>query len=111
MGISQCKLISNLLNPVCNMLNLIIWNFNLQAQPSPTTGKFPFGTSGNSQGSMMIKEVSGSSKDNLFEDVTTSSFAFKPDPDLRSATFTGAGAASKVSKNYTLFFFSFLFNF
>lgn len=79
------------------LLDSPVFLSNSLAQPSPTTGKFPFGTSGNSKGSMMISEVSGRSKDDLFEDATTSSFAFKPDSDLRSATFTGARTASKSS--------------
>ncbi|GFS41374.1 WRKY DNA-binding protein 2 [Actinidia rufa] len=46
--------------------------------PSPTTGKFPFSLSGNGKNSTLAAEAPRKSKENLFEDADTSSFAFKP---------------------------------
>lgn len=53
---------------------------NSLVQPSPTTGKFPFAQNGDGS-SMMFSDSSNKNKDNLFEDLNSSSFAFKPVPE------------------------------
>ncbi|KAL6999008.1 WRKY Transcription Factor [Sarracenia purpurea var. burkii] len=66
---------------------------NSLAQPSPTTGKFPFSLSGNGRNSSAT-EVPGKSKDNLFEDINTS-FAFKPFAEAAPSLFLGS--TSKIT--------------
>ncbi|XP_021287557.1 probable WRKY transcription factor 2 isoform X2 [Herrania umbratica] len=61
---------------------------NSLAQPSPTTGKFPFIPNGNGRSS--ISEPSDRSKDNYFEDINASSFAFKPFAESNSSFLLGA---------------------
>ncbi|XP_012081857.1 probable WRKY transcription factor 2 isoform X2 [Jatropha curcas] len=60
---------------------------NSLAQPSPTTGKFSFIPNGNSKISTLVSEPGDKSKDNFFEDINASSFAFKPIPDSGSSFF------------------------
>ncbi|KVH99235.1 probable WRKY transcription factor 2 [Cynara cardunculus var. scolymus] len=62
-----------------SLLDSPVFLSNSPVQPSPTTGKFPFAPNdnGNSRRSMMFSDFP---KDNLFEDLNTSSFAFKPVP-------------------------------
>ncbi|WRX28791.1 WRKY domain - like 10 [Theobroma cacao] len=61
---------------------------NSLAQPSPTTGKFPFIPNGNGRSS--FSESSDKSKDNYFEDINASSFAFKPFAESNSSFLLGA---------------------
>uniref|UniRef100_A0A5B6YME0 Putative WRKY7 n=1 Tax=Davidia involucrata TaxID=16924 RepID=A0A5B6YME0_DAVIN len=68
---------------------------NSLVQPSPTTGKFLFAPYGNSRSSSLITEASDKSKDNFFEDINTSSFAFKPVAESAPSLFLGA--ASKIT--------------
>ncbi|XWS51640.1 hypothetical protein CRYUN_Cryun11dG0001000 [Craigia yunnanensis] len=56
---------------------------NSLAQPSPTTGKFPFNGNGNDRS--CISECPDKSKDNYFEDINASSFAFKPVAESNSS--------------------------
>uniref|UniRef100_A0A5B6YMV3 Putative WRKY transcription factor 2 n=1 Tax=Davidia involucrata TaxID=16924 RepID=A0A5B6YMV3_DAVIN len=63
---------------------------NSLAQPSPTTGKFPFAPNGNSRSSMLNTEASDKNKDNFFDDVNTSSFAFKTVAESVPSLFLGA---------------------
>lgn len=65
----------------------------LQAQPSPTTGKFPFIPNGNGRSSTFMSEAPDKSKDNIFEDINTS-FAFKPVAESGSFSL---GATNKVN--------------
>ncbi|KAF5732471.1 WRKY transcription factor 2 isoform X1 [Tripterygium wilfordii] len=69
------------------LLDSPVFLSNSLAQPSPTTGKFPFTTNGNNRSSIMIPEAADKSKDNFFEDMNTSSFAFKPPAELGSSSF------------------------
>jgi WRKY transcription factor 2 len=68
----------------------------LQAHPSPTTGKFSFGNIPNANGrsSAFISEALDKSRDNFFEDINTSSFAFKPFGESGSFPL---GTTNKVS--------------
>ncbi|KAF5727868.1 WRKY transcription factor 2 isoform X1 [Tripterygium wilfordii] len=68
------------------LLDSPVFLSNSSAQPSPTTGKFPFTTNGN-KSSIMIPEATHKSKENFFEDVNTSSFAFKPPAESGSSFF------------------------
>ncbi|XP_071694104.1 probable WRKY transcription factor 2 [Rutidosis leptorrhynchoides] len=52
---------------------------NSLAQPSPTTGKFPFPLNGKS--SMMFSDSSDRNNDKLYQDFNGASFAFKPVPE------------------------------
>ncbi|XVF03509.1 hypothetical protein REPUB_Repub05bG0001000 [Reevesia pubescens] len=61
---------------------------NSLAQPSPTTGKFAFISNGNGRSS--ISEFPDKSKDNYFEDINASSFAFKPVAEANSSFLLGA---------------------
>ncbi|XP_022716598.1 probable WRKY transcription factor 2 isoform X2 [Durio zibethinus] len=61
---------------------------NSLAQPSPTTGKFPFIPNGNGRSS--ISESLDKSKDNYFEDINASPFAFKPVAESNSSFLLGA---------------------
>ncbi|KAF8414338.1 hypothetical protein HHK36_002339 [Tetracentron sinense] len=76
------------------LLDSPVFLSNSLAQPSPTTGKFPLDLKCSSRSSMLISEAPDRSKDNLVEDVNTSSFAFKPIMESRSSFFPGA--ANKV---------------
>ncbi|GLT26454.1 hypothetical protein SLA2020_015170 [Shorea laevis] len=58
------------------LLDSPVFLSNSLTQPSPTTGKFPFLPNGNNRSS--ISEAAEKHKDNLFEDINTSSFVFKP---------------------------------
>lgn len=68
---------------------------NSHAQPSPTTGKFPFIPNVNNRSSMLIPAAPDRSKEDLFEDFNTSSFAFKPVAESGSSFFNNG--ASKIS--------------
>ncbi|XP_050237779.1 probable WRKY transcription factor 2 [Mercurialis annua] len=69
------------------LLDSPVFLSNYLAQPSPTTGKFSFVLNGNSKGSMLMSEPSDKNKENFFEDINDSSFAFKPIPDSASGFF------------------------
>ncbi|OMO83839.1 DNA-binding WRKY [Corchorus capsularis] len=60
---------------------------NSLAQPSPTTGKFPFIPNG---GRSFTSESPDKSKDNYFEDINPPSFAFKPVAEENSSFLLGA---------------------
>ncbi|XP_004499679.1 probable WRKY transcription factor 2 isoform X2 [Cicer arietinum] len=64
------------------LLDSPVFLANSLAQPSPTTGKFPFVSSVN---------VPEKSKDNCFTDIYASSFAFKPTSDLGPSFYNSAG--------------------
>ncbi|XP_065863009.1 probable WRKY transcription factor 2 [Euphorbia lathyris] len=72
------------------LLDSPVFLSNSLAQPSPTTGKFSFMLNPNSKSSTMASEPADKSKDNFFEDINDSSFAFKPVPDSRSSFLLGA---------------------
>ncbi|XP_022733133.1 probable WRKY transcription factor 2 isoform X2 [Durio zibethinus] len=63
-------------------------SLNNQVHPSPTTGKFPFIPNGISRSS--ISESPDKSKDNYFEDINASAFAFKPVAESNSSFLLGA---------------------
>nr|QGQ64041.1 WRKY transcription factor 18 [Santalum album] len=69
---------------------------NSLAQPSPTTGKFPFLPNVNARSSLLISEASDGHKDNLFEDTNASPFEFKPLAE--SASSFSLGGAGKISQ-------------
>ncbi|PON47184.1 WRKY domain containing protein [Parasponia andersonii] len=77
------------------LLDSPVFLSNSLAQPSPTTGKFPFFPNGNSKSSTLILEASDKNKNNFFEDINASSFAFKPVTNASSSFFLGA--ASKLT--------------
>ncbi|XVE80667.1 hypothetical protein DITRI_Ditri14bG0156900 [Diplodiscus trichospermus] len=68
---------------------------NSLAQPSPTTGKFPFIPNANDRS--FISESSDKTKDNYFEDINASSFAFKPVAEPNSSFLLGATSKSESS--------------
>ncbi|OIV95501.1 hypothetical protein TanjilG_23232 [Lupinus angustifolius] len=67
---------------------------NTLAEPSPTTGKFPFISNGNMRYSELSSDAPEKSKENL-DDFYASSFAFKPATDSGSSFYYGA--ARKVN--------------
>ncbi|KAJ4827937.1 hypothetical protein Tsubulata_032739 [Turnera subulata] len=71
------------------LLDSPVFLSNSLAQPSPTTGKFSFLPNGNNKSSEMVSEAADKSKDNFFEDISTSSFAFKPVAEPSSSFFLG----------------------
>ncbi|KAK9268880.1 hypothetical protein L1049_000645 [Liquidambar formosana] len=77
------------------LLDSPVFLSNSLAQPSPTTGKFPFVPNGNTRSSTLISEASDRSKDNLFEDISSSSFAFKPVAESSSSFFLDAASKMK----------------
>ncbi|CAK9157812.1 unnamed protein product [Ilex paraguariensis] len=77
-----------------SLLDSPVFLSNSLVQPSPTTGKFPFATGSNNRNSMLNTEAPTKTKDNFFEDVT-SSFAFRPVAESGPSLFLGA--AGKVT--------------
>nr|USN24514.1 WRKY transcription factor [Panax notoginseng] len=73
------------------LLDSPVFVSNSLVQPSPTTGKFSFAPSGNGRSSMFLMEGPEKSKDNFFENMNTSSFAFKPVTESSPSLFLGAG--------------------
>ncbi|XP_057759618.1 probable WRKY transcription factor 2 isoform X2 [Arachis stenosperma] len=67
------------------LLDSPVFLTNSLAQPSPTTGKFPFISNGN-----ISSDAPERCKDNSFDDIYASSFAFKPTTDLGSSFYQGA---------------------
>ncbi|XP_054797920.1 probable WRKY transcription factor 2 [Prosopis cineraria] len=67
-----------------SLLESPVFLSNSLAQPSPTTGKFPFIANGNFRGSEPNSGSPEKSKDNDFDDIYASSFAFKTTTDLGS---------------------------
>ncbi|KAJ6422922.1 hypothetical protein OIU84_023959 [Salix udensis] len=65
------------------------------AQPSPTTGKFSFFPNGSSKSSTVGSELPDKSKETFFEDINSSSFAFKPLGESGSSFFLGG--TSKIT--------------
>lgn len=66
----------------------------LQVLPSPTTGKFSFAPIGDYRDSTLMACDSDKGKENNFEDINASSFAFKPITE--SASFPYFAATNKV---------------
>lgn len=71
----------------------------MQTQASPTTGKYPFFPDGNLRGTVMVSN--GQSKEDFFDDVDGSAFAFKPHPE-QSFNFS-LGTSSKVKIQSSFF--------
>ncbi|KAI5606239.1 hypothetical protein POPTR_001G472800v4 [Populus trichocarpa] len=65
------------------------------AQPSPTTGKFSFFPNGSSKNSTAGSKLPDNSKETFFEDINSSSFAFKPMGESGSSFFLGG--TSKIT--------------
>ncbi|KAK4278512.1 hypothetical protein QN277_016349 [Acacia crassicarpa] len=63
---------------------------NSLAQPSPTTGKFPFSTNGNARGLELNPGATGKTKDYNFDDIYASSFAFKTSTTDLDSFYNGA---------------------
>ncbi|XP_021905874.1 probable WRKY transcription factor 2 [Carica papaya] len=72
------------------LLDSPVFLSNSLAQPSPTTGKFSFLPNGNDRSSTLTSEVLDKNKDNFFEDIGASSFAFKPIVESNPSFFLGA---------------------
>ncbi|OIW13262.1 hypothetical protein TanjilG_25741 [Lupinus angustifolius] len=70
------------------LLDSPVFLANALAQPSPTTGKFPFISNGNILYSELSSDDPEKSKDNL-DDLYASSFAFKPAIDSGSSFYYG----------------------
>ncbi|KAF5479150.1 hypothetical protein F2P56_005646 [Juglans regia] len=77
------------------LLDSPVFLSNSLVQPSPTTGKFSLVPNGDSRSLTLISEAPDRSKDNPFEDINTSSFAFKPITEPASSFFFGA--SSKIT--------------
>ncbi|CAK8532196.1 unnamed protein product [Lathyrus sativus] len=73
------------------LLDSPVFLANSLAQPSPTTGKFPFVSNGNIRGTELSSDDQQKSKLNGFNDMYASSFAFKPTPDTGPSFYHGAG--------------------
>ena len=73
------------------LLDSPVFLANSLAQPSPTTGKFPFVSNGNMGCAELSSDVQENSKHNGFNDVYASSFAFKPTADSGPSFYDGAG--------------------
>ncbi|CAK8563785.1 unnamed protein product [Lathyrus sativus] len=73
------------------LLDSPVFLANSLAQPSPTTGKFPFVSNGNIRGTELSSDDQQKSKLNGFNDMYASSFAFKPAPDTGPFFYHGAG--------------------
>ncbi|KAK7322408.1 hypothetical protein VNO77_25787 [Canavalia gladiata] len=73
------------------LLDSPVFLANSLAQPSPTTGKFPFMPNGNMRNSELSADAPEKCKDNGFDDIYASSFAFKPTADSGSSFYLGAG--------------------
>ncbi|XVF70998.1 hypothetical protein PTKIN_Ptkin11bG0206700 [Pterospermum kingtungense] len=71
---------------------------NSLAQASPTTGKFPFIPNANDRSS--FSEPPDKTKDNYFEDINASSFAFKPVAEPNSSFLLGANAMIKSQNSH-----------
>lgn len=74
----------------CHVLNYILEPVILQAQPSPTTGKFSFVPNGDSRSSTLISESPDRTRDNLYEGFVSAPFAFKPVAEPASSFSLGA---------------------
>ncbi|WVZ01440.1 hypothetical protein V8G54_027509 [Vigna mungo] len=73
------------------LLDSPVFLANSLAQPSPTTGKFLFMSNGNMRHPELSSDAPEKCKDNGFDDIYTSSFAFKPATDSSSSFYHGAG--------------------
>ncbi|CAJ2638594.1 unnamed protein product [Trifolium pratense] len=73
------------------LLDSPVFLVNSLAQPSPTTGKFPFVSNGNIHCTDLSSDVQEKSKQNGFNDIYASSFAFKPTTDSGPSFYHGAG--------------------
>ncbi|GAU16356.1 hypothetical protein TSUD_117050 [Trifolium subterraneum] len=73
------------------LLDSPVFLVNSLAQPSPTTGKFPFVSNGNIRCTDLSSDVQEKSKQNGFNDIYASSFAFKPTTDSGPSFYHGAG--------------------
>ncbi|KAF4347601.1 hypothetical protein F8388_024395 [Cannabis sativa] len=80
------------------LLDSPVFLSNSLAQPSPTTGKFPFASSnGNTRSSTLIMEASDRNKESFFEDINAGSFAFKPVPNSGPSSSFFLGTATKMT--------------
>ncbi|KAL3503703.1 hypothetical protein ACH5RR_038152 [Cinchona calisaya] len=70
------------------LLDSPVFLSNSLVQPSPTTGKFGFLRGGSSQ-NLTTSEFSDRSKENYFENVNSSSFAFRPIPESGPSSLFG----------------------
>ncbi|CAL5201125.1 unnamed protein product [Lathyrus oleraceus] len=73
------------------LLDSPVFLANSLAQPSPTTGKFPFVSNGNMRSTELSSDDQQKSKLNGFNDMYAASFAFKPTPDSGPSFYHGAG--------------------
>ncbi|CAK8532165.1 unnamed protein product [Lathyrus sativus] len=73
------------------LLDSPVFLANSLAQPSPTTGKFPFVSNGNIRGTELSSDDQQKPKLNGFNDMYASSFTFKPTPDTGPSFYHGAG--------------------
>ncbi|XP_017253003.1 probable WRKY transcription factor 2 [Daucus carota subsp. sativus] len=78
------------------LLDSPVFLSNSLVQPSPTTGKFPFASGGNGRSSIFMMEGTDKRKDDFFDNIYTSSFAFKPAAESSPSLFLGGGASSNV---------------
>lgn len=90
-----------------HVLNCVSEPVALQVQPSPTTGKFSLVPNGDSRSLTLISEAPDRSKDNPFEDINTSSFAFKPITEPASSFFFGASSKVIILQEFYVFEFHF----
>ncbi|KAJ7963471.1 WRKY transcription factor [Quillaja saponaria] len=77
------------------LLDSPVFLSNSLAQPSPTTGKFPFISNGTFRCSALTSEDLDQNTDISFDDMNSSSFAFKPATESGSPFFLGA--SSKIT--------------
>ncbi|KAL5577734.1 hypothetical protein UlMin_019433 [Ulmus minor] len=81
------------------LLDSPVFLSNSLAQPSPTTGKLSLALNANgSRNSTMALDAHDKTRDNFFEDMSNSSFAFKPVVNPGSSFFLGA--SSKMMSSF-----------
>lgn len=80
------------------LLDSPVFLSNSLVQPSPTTGKFPFASGGNGRSSIFMMEGPDKRKDDFFDNINTSSFAFKPAAESSPSLFLGGGAPSTLPR-------------
>ncbi|KAM7499074.1 hypothetical protein LguiA_023488 [Lonicera macranthoides] len=83
------------------LLDSPVFLSNSLVQPSPTTGKFQFFPNGNCRSSsMFITEGLDKNKDNFFDNINNSSFAFKPVAESSPSLFLGPLPPSTLPQQF-----------
>ncbi|XP_057765347.1 probable WRKY transcription factor 2 isoform X2 [Salvia miltiorrhiza] len=84
------------------LLDSPVFLSNSLVLPSPTTGKFSFASSGDYRDSTLMIGDSDKGKENNFEDINASSFAFKPITESASFPYLNATNKTFPSAGFTV---------